>query len=667
MRFIGTFVVLLVFYLGDGLAMAQAPAQPDVERDAFASATQPSNPQEKIKALEKFVKDYPSSSRLARAYSALFEAHLATAGGALAYADKAIAATPESGRPERYNDFAWSLAEKGVSLDRALKYASKAVDSARAQKSSDRTLAGYLDTRAWVKYKLGDFAGGEKDERDAIGRLSTGGDQVLKNVEFTTRLGLILEKSGSQSQEAADLLATGLVLGELKDPGPLDRLLARMTSEPAGTAQRKTELVRSAGERYIDSAPDKASARARVALGYARAGILVDEALGIARSAAAEMSTGDVEGYLATQRTLGVIYSLRNEPEAAVGALQGIAALASPFETDVFLHLGRNLERLGRDSEALAAYLAGTPATQPAAIMEPLTALYRKLNGSDAGFKERVENASREYSNFTPSGPPKKGVSGRVVLAELFTGAECRPCVAADQAFDHLLNVYPRDTVAVLQYHLHIPGPDPLTNPDTEVRAKYYAVRGTPTAVVGGTRSLMGGGPKSMARDRYGLYTYLIDRDLDAAPGAQVEVSSELNGGRLAVKARAEADGASIRDLRLRIALVQGVVHYTGANGWSEHRTVVRRMIGGPDGIPLSDGKAVHQSTVDLAEVSAGLRAYLENFEKNPPERFSGRKDLKFKGQTDAFLPGDLILVAFVQDDKTKEVLQAAFAPVTAP
>jgi hypothetical protein len=48
---------------------------------------------------------------------------------------------------------------------------------------------------------------------------------------------------------------------------------------------------------------------------------------------------------------------------------------------------------------------------------------------------------------------------------------------------------------------------------------------------------------------------------------------------------------------------------------------------------------------------------------KNPPERFKDRKDLKFSDRKSE-IAGELSLVAFVQDEKTKEILQAAFAPI---
>ena len=59
------------------------------------------------------------------------------------------------------------------------------------------------------------------------------------------------------------------------------------------------------------------------------------------------------------------------------------------------------------------------------------------------------------------------GWKGKTVLAELFTGSECPPCVGADIAFDALIESIPAKYLAVLVYHLPIPRPDPMINPAT--------------------------------------------------------------------------------------------------------------------------------------------------------------------------------------------------------
>jgi hypothetical protein len=80
---------------------------------------------------------------------------------------------------------------------------------------------------------------------------------------------------------------------------------------------------------------------------------------------------------------------------------------------------------------------------------------------------------------------------------ELFTGTQCPSCVSADVAFDALLKTYkPADFIG-FQYHLHIPGPDPLTNPDAMAQQKHYGseIPGTPSTFFNGRSEGGGGGP----------------------------------------------------------------------------------------------------------------------------------------------------------------------------
>ena len=51
----------------------------------------------------------------------------------------------------------------------------------------------------------------------------------------------------------------------------------------------------------------------------------------------------------------------------------------------------------------------------------------------------------------------RKEKSSRVAVVELFTGAHCPPCVAADVGFDALLKTYKPTEVVLLQHHLHVP------------------------------------------------------------------------------------------------------------------------------------------------------------------------------------------------------------------
>src|SRR5205823_410571 len=112
---------------------------------------------------------------------------------------------------------------------------------------------------------------------------------------------------------------------------------------------------------------------------------------------------------------------------------------------------------------------------------------------------------------------------------ELFTGTECPPCVASDLAFDGLHKAFQPTEAILLQYHEHIPGPDPLTNEATQARMKYYGeafagqVRGTPSILFGGTPAAGGGGPLEAAQDKYDQYHGAVLGQLDQAAGVKLK------------------------------------------------------------------------------------------------------------------------------------------------
>lgn len=94
---------------------------------------------------------------------------------------------------------------------------------------------------------------------------------------------------------------------------------------------------------------------------------------------------------------------------------------------------------------------------------------------------------------------------------------------------------------------------------------------------------------------------------------------------------------------------------YRGGNGIRHHNMVVRKMPGGQIGLGPEGGKIAYQTTVKMDEVKQQLGDYLAALEQRIQQQFPA-KPLEFK---------DLHLVAYVQDDTTKEVLQAASIPVS--
>src|SRR5258706_7811427 len=123
--------------------------------------------------------------------------------------------------------------------------------------------------------------------------------------------------------------------------------------------------------------------------------------------------------------------------------------------------------------------------------------LFAKVKGdSSESLEEYLDNVyHKKYPNPIHGEAYTKtpGRTDRAVLAEVFTGAGCPPCVAADLAFDTALERYSRRDVVVLMYHQHIPRPDPMTNPATLARARFYNVNGVHSYAIDGKLAAGGG------------------------------------------------------------------------------------------------------------------------------------------------------------------------------
>lgn len=270
----------------------------------------------------------------------------------------------------------------------------------------------------------------------------------------------------------------------------------------------------------------------------------------------------------------------------------------------------------------------------------------------DADYHKKVPPFKPE-----PSAAAKTRKSDRVVVMELFTGAQCPPCVAADVAFEVLNGTYKPTELVTLQYHLHIPGPDPLANADSEQRAKYYEdLRGTPGTYFDGKTDAGGGGPMANAKGKYDEYKKLIDEVLGKPSEAAVDLKVDRKGNDLRITASADAKHAK-KDakLHLRLVLVEEEVRYTGGNNLRFHEHVVRALPGGVEGKALQDGAGKTQVTINLDELRGSLEKYLTeqtnvlgDFPKPfPPINLT-----------------NLSVVALVQDDGDKSILNAALVKV---
>jgi hypothetical protein len=253
----------------------------------------------------------------------------------------------------------------------------------------------------------------------------------------------------------------------------------------------------------------------------------------------------------------------------------------------------------------------------------------------------------------------RKSKSGRAVFMELFTGASCPPCVAADLAFDVLQKSYKPSELVLVQYQLHIPGPDLLTNPDTEARRDYYAksVRGVPSSFFNGKAVSGIGGPITFAEEKYDACRAIIDPLLNADEdaGAKITLEAKRDGERIDINVKVSGLAEPDANKKLRILLAEETVHYAGSNKIRLHHNVVRAFPGGVAGQPLKEAASRHKASINLADLRTDLTKYLNNYEQT------------FRPFTNPARPlalDKLRVIAFVQDDNTQEILQAVQAAV---
>ena len=339
-----------------------------------------------------------------------------------------------------------------------------------------------------------------------------------------------------------------------------------------------------------------------------------------------------------------------------------------PLDPMVTLILGSHMKEKGKIDEAIPLYarLAALPLMQMAVLQageselpsQTLASLWTQKHGDttdletyiDEVYKEGIEQITEKAKGSVTAAP---AAGDRVVLAELFTGASCPPCVAADLATAALEDVYEPSQAIVLRYHEPVPGPDPLTNSQSIQRFQYYGLSGTPSLMVSGTPVPPVGGFLEDVSRVYGAIREVADPLLAEQTPVRVSAKAEAKDGELTISAEATGIEA-MNDLRLVVVLAENRVEMPAPNGIREHEMVVRSMFGHPRGVAPAQGRLSYETTVKLDQLKQQLIDDLTQLEQDLGASLPV-KPLDMK---------ELHLVAFVQNAQTKEVLQATLVPV---
>ncbi|MGC2656954.1 MAG: hypothetical protein WA324_03180 [Bryobacteraceae bacterium] len=372
-----------------------------------------------------------------------------------------------------------------------------------------------------------------------------------------------------------------------------------------------------------------------------------------------------LETHASLETTLGAIY-LKVGKAAEGERLLRDAYAADPTDSEAAALLGMIDAKAGHDDTALQllvrARLTGKLTSEQQSSLDDL---YSKLHGNSQTGLEDYLDAQYEkdfpipfkFDTYKPSAKRSK----RTVLAELFTGSACGPCAGADLAIEADLKRYSRSDLAVLMFHQHIPEPDPMTNPASVQRFAYYQATGTPTIAIDGVTKIVGAS-RDGAKSSFNTIDKLVDQDLDEPAEASLTLAATRHGDTVHVVVHTGKIQSASKDLNLEIVLVENLQRYSGENGNRFHPMVVRSVANSDEnGFSLDPAKpGTVEYSFDVSRISSNLKTYLDNYEQHN-DRFGQITFIEKKYEID---PADLSVIAFVQDIKTKHVLQAAYEKV---
>jgi hypothetical protein len=208
-----------------------------------------------------------------------------------------------------------------------------------------------------------------------------------------------------------------------------------------------------------------------------------------------------------------------------------------------------------------------------------------------------------------------------------------------------------------------VPGPDPLSSADSLARKDYYAaeVAGTPTILIDGQLVEYNvGGAYSNAPNIYEELASTVSESTAQPPEGSIDLKASVAGEKLSIDVTASAPEKPADTVRLRVVIAESEIDYGASNGIKEHEMVVREMPGGAAGIAAVQGQFAFQQEIPLIELRDRLNEGLTAAERQLSQEYGER--VKFRTR-----PLDLrrlTVVAFLQDDTTREVLQAAVVPI---
>ena len=253
------------------------------------------------------------------------------------------------------------------------------------------------------------------------------------------------------------------------------------------------------------------------------------------------------------------------------------------------------------------------PFTFDAAEIYDLSLRISKVNGDN----DPLPDNNILYRDITIAAD----VADRRPMFEVFTSSTCPTCPGANEQIDAVLANNP-GMYSLVKYQVYWPGSgDPYFIVDDSIRARYYNVGGVPDLYSNGVydngfnfnQARFNSVAEEVAYVIMDLYYYY--------DGSNITVDLDLT------------PTINILDATVHIAVVEKTTYGNiGTNGETEFHNVLMKMIPGPYGTGLSLEEGV---AVNITESASLSNTFIEEFD-------------------------DLQVVAWVQDNETRYVLQSA-------
>jgi len=212
-------------------------------------------------------------------------------------------------------------------------------------------------------------------------------------------------------------------------------------------------------------------------------------------------------------------------------------------------------------------------------------------------------------------------VVSRIPLFEVFTSSTCGACPGSNSTIDGVLQANPSNTYSLVKYQVSWPGSgDPYCIDACGERVSFYGVDGVPDFYSNGNYT--SGSSFTQAK-----FNQAVNED------AYVELNLEYSFDGLNVDANIVVDPKiNIADASAYFAVVEKTTYNNvGTNGETEFHNVLMAMMPGGNGISTSFTNGITSTFSGSANL---ITTFIEEFD-------------------------DLMIVAWVQDNETKSVLQS--------